>query len=245
MDYHLDTIPVIDALKEDDECLLCVIQQKTDKMYTESFLGGSVTSPETRVQVNEHGFCPYHFRKLYAQKNRLGLALLTHTYMRETVRQLQSKAKKLPLDTKKKFTFSKNGNEFKQFEEFTNWLENKHNECMVCKKVNEAMDRYIYTMLYLFKTSESFRYGIENSKGLCLQHLKRSVQIACDKFGTKGASDWLKCIMPVMYRSFERIDGELDWFEKKFDYRYREEPWGTAEDSLVRALQKMVSDKFE
>ena len=245
MDYHLDTIPVIDALKEDDECLLCIIQQKTDKLYTESFLGGSVTSPETRVQVNEHGFCPYHFRKLYQQKNRLGLALITHTYMRETVRQLKSREKKLPLNTKKKLFAVKKGDEFRQFEEFCQWLENKHNECMVCKKVNEAMDRYIYTMLYLFRTSEDFRHGLQNSKGLCLQHLKRSVEIANEQFGAAGAAEWLRFIMPLMYKSFERIDSELDWFEKKFDYRFREEPWGTAEDSLVRALQKMVSDKFE
>lgn len=103
MDYHLDTIPVIDALNEDNECLLCVVQQKTDKMYSEAFLGGSVMSPETRVQVNEHGFCPRHFHILYEQKNRLGLALMTHTYMRETVRQLKDKEKKLPLNAKKSF----------------------------------------------------------------------------------------------------------------------------------------------
>lgn len=245
MDYHLDTIPVIDALKEDDECLLCVVQNKTDKLYTESFLGGSVMAPETRVKVNEHGFCPRHFHDLYAQKNRLGLALMTHTYMRETVRKLHDKEKQLPLNAKKKLFADKKSNEFKQFEEFCAWLEDKRQDCMICKKVNEAMDRYTYTMLHLYRTSEEFRNKLSGSRGLCLNHLKRSVEIANEKFGSGGAAEWLRFILPVEYNAFERLDGELDWFVKKFDYRYREEPWGTSEDSLVRTLQKMVGDKFE
>ena len=245
MEYHLDTIPVIDALNEDNECLLCVVQQKTDKMYSEAFLGGSVMSPETRVKVNEHGFCSRHFHILYEQKNRLGLALMTHTYMRETVRQLRDKEKKLPLNAKKKFFAAKNGDEFRQFEDFCRWIEDKHDDCMVCKKVDEAMERYTYTMLHLFKNSEEFRRKLGESRGLCVHHLKQSVEIANSKYNSAVAAEWLKFIMPVEYKAFERLDGELDWFIKKFDYRYREEPWGTSEDSLVRALQKMVGDKFE
>lgn len=245
MDYHIDTIPVIDALNEDDECLLCAVYQKTDKLYTESFLGGSVMAPETRVEVNEHGFCPLHFHKLYDQKNRLGLALMTHTYMRETVRQMQSKEKHFPSGVKKKLFADKKSDEFKQFDDFCKWIEEKHDDCMICKKVNEAMERYIYTMLYLFRTNEEFRHKLEASRGLCIHHLKQSVAMANDKFGAAGASEWLKFIMPVEYKAFERLDGELDWYIKKFDYRFREEPWGTSQDSLIRTLQKMVGDKFE
>ena len=86
MHYHIDTIPVLEALEAGGECLLCNVEKKTDQLYVENFLGGSVMSPDTRVQVNEHGFCPTHFKKLYEEKNRLGLALLSHTYMRETTR---------------------------------------------------------------------------------------------------------------------------------------------------------------
>ncbi len=245
MEYHLDTIPVIDAVKEDDECLLCVIQKKTDKLYSEAFLGGSVMAPETRVQVNEHGFCPRHFHVLYEGKNRLGLALMTQTYMRETVRQIKHKEKTLPLNAKKKIFGGKSGSEAEQFKQFCEWVENKHSDCMVCKKVNEAMDRYVFTMLHLFKTSEEFRHKLEDSRGLCINHLKRSVEIATETKGAGFAAEWLRFILPIEYRAFERLDGELDWFVKKFDYRYREEPWGTAEDSLVRTLQKMVGDKFD
>lgn len=116
---------------------------------------------------------------------------------------------------------------------------------MVCKKVDEAMERYTYTMLHLFKNSEEFRRKLGESRGLCLHHLRQSVEIANAKYNSAITAEWLKFIMPVEYKAFERLDGELDWFIKKFDYRYREEPWGTSEDSLVRSLQKMVGDKFE
>ncbi len=245
MEYHLDTIPVIDALNEDDECLLCAVERKTDKLYTEAFLGGSVMAPETRVQVNEHGFCPKHFHQLYDQKNRLGLALMTHTYMRETVRQMQKKEKSFPLKVKRKLFADKKSDAYKQYDDFCKWIEAKHDDCMVCKKVNEAMNRYTYTMLYLYKTNEEFRNKLGASRGLCIHHLRKSVEMAENSYNTAFASDWLKFIMPVEYKAFERLDGELDWYIKKFDYRFREEPWGTSQDSLVRSLQKMVGDKFD
>lgn len=246
MHYHIDTIPVLEALEAGGECLLCNVEKKTDQLYVENFLGGSVMSPDTRVQVNEHGFCPTHFKKLYEEKNRLGLALLTHTYMRETTRQLDAKFKSLPKAKEKNKLFGdKKSPEYVQYEALLNWLSQKEQDCMICKKVDAAMARYTYTMLYLFRTSNEFKSQFESSSGLCLHHIQLSIRIALEQFGTAGCGEWLKSVLPIVLQSLERLDGELDWFIKKFDYRYRQEPWGTSEDSLVRSLQKLVGEKFD
>ena len=84
MRYHIDTIPVWDALKLDTECPLCVLRRQIERGEVDRFLGGSVMEPDVRIRVNAKGFCRRHHVLLYAQQNRLGHALMTHTHMRET-----------------------------------------------------------------------------------------------------------------------------------------------------------------
>ena len=57
MKYHIDTIPVWDAMKLDGECLLCALERKTELGEADRYLGASVMEPDTRIQVNEKGFC--------------------------------------------------------------------------------------------------------------------------------------------------------------------------------------------
>ncbi len=60
--YHIDTIPIWDALHEQGECLLCSLRRRSEHMLAERYLGGSVMEPDTRVRVNQKGFCPEHHR---------------------------------------------------------------------------------------------------------------------------------------------------------------------------------------
>ena len=49
MKYHIDTIPVWDAMKRDGECLLCALERKTELDEAERYLGASVMEPDIRV----------------------------------------------------------------------------------------------------------------------------------------------------------------------------------------------------
>ena len=89
MRYHIDTIPVWDAVKLGSECPLCALRRREEQGQVERFLGGSVMEPDTRIQVNEKGFCARHHALLYAQQNRLGHALMTHTHLKETDKRLK------------------------------------------------------------------------------------------------------------------------------------------------------------
>ena len=68
MRYHIDTIPVWDALKLDGECLLCALERKTELGEAERYLGASVMEPDTRVQVNDKGFCRRHHAMLFGRR---------------------------------------------------------------------------------------------------------------------------------------------------------------------------------
>ena len=85
MRYHIDTIPVWDAVKLDGECFLCALRRKIELNETDRYLGASVMEPDVRLQVNEKGFCKHHHTMLYAQSNRLGHALMLHTHLQTTM----------------------------------------------------------------------------------------------------------------------------------------------------------------
>ena len=89
MKYHIDTIPVWDAYKRGSECPLCDIKQHNEQEYLDVFMGASVMEPSRRVEVNERGFCARHLHLMFGNGNRLGLALMAHTHLKETMGKLE------------------------------------------------------------------------------------------------------------------------------------------------------------
>ena len=87
MRYHIDTIPVWDAMKLGGECPLCALRRKVELMDVDRYLGASVMEPDTRIQVNEKGFCQRHHKMLSEQKNKLGHALMCHTHLKTTMQK--------------------------------------------------------------------------------------------------------------------------------------------------------------
>ena len=39
-------------------------------------------------------------------------------------------------------------------------------------------------------------------------------------------------------QGMERVNGDIGWFIDKFDYRFKDEPWKNAKDSLPRGIIK-------
>ena len=75
MKYTLDTLPVLDAYRENSECPLCRLRIACEDQYVDSMLGAAYMEPDCRVKTNEVGFCPRHFQLMFERRNRLGLAL--------------------------------------------------------------------------------------------------------------------------------------------------------------------------
>ena len=73
MRYHIDTIPVWDAMKLNGECLMCALERKTELGEAERYLGASVMEPDVRVKVNDKGFCRKHHAMLF-MRSRMPLS---------------------------------------------------------------------------------------------------------------------------------------------------------------------------
>lgn len=227
MKYHIDTIPVWDAYKEECECPLCTLEAANEQMYVENFLGASVMEPDTRIEVNEKGFCSNHFAMMITQKNRLGLALMTHTHMQEAMKHMQ------PGGGRKKGLFGKRDGVGDKPSVSAG------DTCVLCERLQETMNRYLYTVIHLWKTDKAFAQQLEKGKGHCLPHYERLCQMAEESLGGAQAQAFAAMMHANQQENMARIEKELEWFTLKFDYRNADAPWGNSRDALERAINKL------
>ncbi|MBN2739094.1 MAG: hypothetical protein JXR70_19095 [Spirochaetales bacterium] len=241
MKYELDTIPIWTAYEAETECPLCFLMDKINKDLLKFYLGSSVMNPETRAKVNEKGFCPEHFEALYRQGNHQGLALLAHTHWRQFKEDFARRLKKISLPkgigTKGAFT--------KELSDLKEWTIQKESSCVFCEKRQEPLNRYIFTIIYLWKKDENFRKAYEDSRGFCAPHFVQVLEMAPDVLSGKTFLDWYGISIQKALDNYNRLDEEILWFTQKFDYRNKDKPWGDSKDALPRVLNKIIGKKID
>jgi hypothetical protein len=254
MKYHLDTIPVWDAYHEESECPFCILKDKTEIAYVDSFLGGSVMEPDTRIEVNDKGFCPHHNELLYQAQNRLGLALMTHTHILETIKKLKKKSEDLEKAAdnpgkgygifKKKLS-SGESNLKQATQNFSNWLQTHMNQCIICDRLQNAMNQFAYTFIHLWGHDKEFRKVFKNSKGFCFSHLPLVLDMTTECLSRAKQAEFLRELLPLQMDNMDRLEKELFWFTQKFDYKNKDKPWGNSKYALPRMVQKLTGRYME
>lgn len=233
MRQHIDTIPVWDAYKTDCECPLCMLEETNEKNYVDSFMGGSVMEPDVRVEVNKKGFCGRHFKLMLANNNRLGVALMAHTYLKETMARLGETRMAVNEAPVKMGLFGKKapaaGTDFSGITD----------TCILCDRLNATMDRYVYTIVYMYKHDGSFKKALLSSKGFCLKHYAQVLSAGPEQLNAKENADFTRDINKLEMDNLTRLEGEIEWFTLKFDHKNADKPWGTSKDSLDRTVLKL------
>ena len=239
MKYKLETIPVWDAFDDKGECPFCLLEQKAENEYLSFYLGNSVMVPEIRVQVNEVGFCPGHFSMLYATRtNRHALSLVTHTRFGKAAEKANDLLAGLAEGRRIRGKFGKIGK--KEILAAAQKLEAHTSGCLICSRIQETLKRYIFTALYLWKNDEEgFRRRYAASKGVCLPHLARLLEMSTEVLRRKQLEAWLKGTARLQRDNAARLDGELFWYTRKFDSQNDDKPLGNAEKALERGIQKL------
>ena len=251
MKEKIYTIPVTDAFRTECECAMCTLEKKLEDENVEYVLGPFLMEPEGRIQTNEKGFCTKHFELLYnTQANRLGLGLIVDTHMVEQNAKLkktyQNKADQLKKDGEISMIknlsnklSSKQTETGKFVDDLISKLDELENSCTICDRINHTMDRYIDVTFYLYFKEEEFKSMVDNHKGFCLMHLKKLLESTKKFLNTKETAIFVSNLLPVQIQNLERIQEEINWFTKKFDYRYNDAPWGNSKDALIRSIQKL------
>ncbi len=254
MKEKIYTIPVTEAFGQDCECPLCLLHNKLEKEYTDYYLGPALMEPDSRIDTNKKGFCRRHFELLYnRQENRLGLALETHTHMREKLSQIKKISNDIINTANNKRNsgsiFSSLSGKFASKGQSASspqarlikLLADIEGSCTICSRLEYTMDRYLDVVMYLWSKEADFRKLFAEKKGFCLVHLKMLIEASQKYLKAAESEKFLSLLMEQQIENMERIEQELDWFTKKFDYRNNDAPWGNSKDALPRSIQKLKS----
>lgn len=238
MKYHIDTIPVWDALKAGGECPLCALRRKTERLLVERSLGGSVMSPDTRKKVNDAGFCGRHQQMMFhdPKGNRLGQALMLLSYLQhqrplmEKVLKSDTAVTKRPGLLARKLENSQNA--ISQLGNFTT-------SCLLCEELRLQSQRQCASLLHLWKTEQPFREAFTSSLGLCLPDTELALSMSRELLSGDMQTRFSETARSLLRDSLKRLEEELTWFTQKFDYRNSDKPWGTSRDALERSVNKL------
>ncbi|MCL2405866.1 MAG: DUF6062 family protein [Defluviitaleaceae bacterium] len=234
MPNHIHTIPVLDALRDPQGCALCVMHNKLETDAINFIMGPAYMEDDVRTQTNRLGFCESHLAAMYAGQNRLGLALMLHTYMRQLNKDISSIIKsKLPSPF-----FGKDANG--PLAKIHAHLVKAGESCYVCNKIEDTYNRYIDTFLYLWNKGGDDAKLIKSQKSYCLPHFTLLVTQA-DKLSRSKREKFIEEIVLPQLKSMQELEEDLEWFTLKFDYRYADEPWKNSKDALPRALRMLGS----
>jgi len=245
MRYHIDTIPLWDAIKLNSECPLCAIRRKNELLEVQRYLGASVMEPDTRVEVNDKGFCARHQHMLFEESNRLGHGLMMHTHLKETEAKLDkvlsalSQAAGQAAPTSLPRFFKKNAGLEQSIEDCAKAIDASVSSCILCDSLQENMDRYVYTFHHLWKTDSEFRRAVENSKGFCLPDAAMLLRSAVKELNGEQLSHFAQVMVTLTRDNLKRIEHDIEWFTLKFDYRNQDKPWGESRDAVERTCNKL------
>lgn len=243
MKQHIDTAPIWESYKQDCECPLCLLNEKVENANVDYFLGESVMEPDQRIEVNQKGFCAHHFKMLYDAGNRLGLGLMTHTYMKESIKGLKKHAQRMKAAAASeagKPIFKRIGpNKGGEMAAVAGEIMDAEKKCVLCERLRNNMERYIYTILYMYKHEPEFPKLFADSKGMCLKHYAETLEMAPKHLSGEKLKEFVDTLVDKEIENFDRLEKEIEWFTLKFDYRNDDKPWGNSRDAVKRSINKL------
>ncbi len=205
MKEKIYTIPVNEAFDQPGECGFCMLHRKLEKEILEYVTGPAYMEEDVRGEMDRMGFCPDHYRQMFASGNRLGVALM-----------LQTRLKYLNGDAKDKQT----------------------DTCYACHRMAGRMESYVSTFCYLWKTEEEFRNKVLSGNGFCQVHYHALQERGRKYLMKKPYRAMMQALEGFHKEHMKRVEEELDWFIRKFDYRFQNEPWKNSKDAVERGIQK-------
>ena len=230
MKEQLYTIPVNDAFDADTECPVCAIYEKLESDAIDFVMGPSYMEDDVRMETNAKGFCAKHLQQMYKNQNRLGLGLMMLTYIERKQKEIKA------LSEKKRGA----GSLFKKSEgdALAAYLAKQQCTCYVCDRMARNYDRYLVTILYLYKNDADFRDKFARSKGFCMKHYGELHEMAPAHLGKGILEEFDTCMNRIFQENLARVRDDLEWFTDKFDYRNADAPWKNSKDALIRAILK-------
>lgn len=220
------TIPVNDAFDEVGGCPFCRLRQKLENDEVGIILGASMMEPDIRIKTNEKGFCSRHFGALLRGQKRLPLALMLESHLDEILRKTGTPT----IALKGKINAVAEGSE------------SFCKTCYICEKVDFHLGKMFETACLLWDNDDEFKKKYLNQEYFCLPCYSKLLETAKKYISKKQINTFLGKSQEIEQTYIASLKGDVSWFCKKFDYRYDDEPWGNAKDSVERTVKFLSGD---
>lgn len=216
------TIPVSEVFDPKCGCPICRLRDMLEARSIDYIMGAAMMEPDVRIETNRLGFCENHYERMLHQKNRLSLALILESGLREVQQSgLAAVLKKAQLKPKKR-----------------EGVRTVNDTCFVCEKIDWAMNNMLETVVKLYKSDESFRRLFSEQEYLCLPHLERLLLTAQDQLGKKELPGFTAAATALTERYLALVLGDVSHFCSMYDYRNSgpDADWGNSRDAIERAI---------
>lgn len=219
------TIPVNEAFdlvaeKPECGCPFCVLYKKLQEDELEIILGASMMEPDIRIRTNEEGFCLSHYNIMLRRKRMLGMGLMLESHLAEVEKKIKGPTL---FGSKAQASISA--------------IEKLNADCYVCGRISKNLNAMISTAVYLFETDSAFTEKFKKTPYFCLPHYKAMLEYASKKMPKRAFRDFYEAAHGIEENYAASLKSDVSWFCKKFDYRYDEEPWYNAKDSVYRSIK--------
>ncbi len=232
---QLETIPVWDGVKEGSECFICSLMKKAEEDGIRYYLSSAVMTPEVRVEMNRHGFCPHHSAMLAEGGKPQSLALAMDTYYEENRKIFSPLAEKVQ-------SAGNSRKAMKAAEALFAAAHEREKGCLICSRMNERLLRYCYTVASLWRDDQDFRRALEDSKGFCLHHTEALLNIAGEALSGDDLLEYTKFIISLLMKNLDRVQHDDWWMTQKYKSENKDKLWNGCEDAQKRAVYKLIGE---
>lgn len=218
------SIKIKEAFSAKKGCPICALRELLSQDEIDRILGAAMMEPDIRKETNRKGFCKNHLQGLFAAGNKLPLALMLSTHLQEAEAKLFKKTTG---------AFAKTPDPKKLKDAY----ESARKSCYLCGRINEFMGKVLDNLCYLYQTDSTFPPLFKEQEYFCQTHSYRLLEAAEKYLPKKERAAFSGDLALINQRYIQKLQEDLDWFAKKFDYRYEKEDWKDAKDAPERATR--------
>lgn len=241
MKEQIHTIPISDAIANTGECPFCYMERKTEEHMMDFVLGhgASYMEADIRDMTDREGFCRAHFKKMFDYGNSLGNAWILKTLYMRHLEEMDKEFKNFKPEVSGKGSRLFGKSKSVSSNSIVDWINHRESSCFICTSVQNTFQAYMKTFFKMYKTEESFRKQIAESKGFCIDHFKVLCEGADSMLSDKELTDFYQTMLPLMRQNVERVYEDIAWFVEKYDYKNRDADWKNSKDAIQRGMQKL------
>lgn len=217
------TIRISEAMEKKCGCPLCTVERQLEEDEVERILGASMMEPNVRVQTNAQGFCGRHLDAMLAKSNKLSLALMLSTHMQELNKKVFADC--VPL-------MQKTPDPKKQVSALTK----KAQSCYLCGRTREFMSATYGAFVHMYKTMDDFDARLREQPNICLRHTRLVFDAAAKSMPKDTLKKFAAAVNDINMKYAHELVDDVEWFCKKFDYRYKDADWKNSKDAVERAV---------